>query len=180
MRWTRAAERTVKHWLAGSHGPGGDYLLVLTRESDIVLHAVLAAAGREDVHGPLGMGTMDGSGFDEKTGARPPPDPPRDGAAPAYHDGEYASSGSSDGTINGPDGTINGTIIPPWPSDLNRRQLWFLERLADGATAGAVHLQRRRGISARSARRDIADLMARGLVVFSGARKNGGYRLACS
>ena len=36
MGWTGAGERTVKHWLAGAHGPGGGHLLVLMRESEEV------------------------------------------------------------------------------------------------------------------------------------------------
>lgn len=48
MGWTGAGERTVKHWLAGAHGPGGGHLLVLMRESDEVFGAVAAACGRGD------------------------------------------------------------------------------------------------------------------------------------
>src|SRR3546814_18054196 len=48
MHWTGASERTAKHWLAGHHGPGGGYLIVLMRESEAVNEAVLTAAGRRD------------------------------------------------------------------------------------------------------------------------------------
>jgi len=48
MHWTGASERTAKHWLAGHHGPGGGYLVVLMRESEAVFEAVLTAAGRRD------------------------------------------------------------------------------------------------------------------------------------
>lgn len=47
MRWSGAGERTVKHWLAGTHGPSGKHLVALMRHSDAVLTAVLRMADRE-------------------------------------------------------------------------------------------------------------------------------------
>jgi hypothetical protein len=49
MGWTGAGEHTVKHWLAGLHGPRGDHLFVLMQESDAVFEAVLTAINRRDV-----------------------------------------------------------------------------------------------------------------------------------
>jgi hypothetical protein len=49
MRWTGANERTVKHWLAGTHGPSGEHLMTLVRHSDPVLKVFLALTGRECV-----------------------------------------------------------------------------------------------------------------------------------
>lgn len=46
MGWTGASERTVKHWLAGTHGPSGPHLIALSRHSDGVMMYVLTAAGR--------------------------------------------------------------------------------------------------------------------------------------
>ncbi len=48
IRWTGASERSVKHWLAGTHAPRGRHLLALMRHSDGVLRCVLTAAGRSD------------------------------------------------------------------------------------------------------------------------------------
>lgn len=47
MRWTGASERTAKHWLAGTHGPSGEYLIELLRNSDAVFRAVLTLSGRK-------------------------------------------------------------------------------------------------------------------------------------
>src|SRR6266567_4244714 len=55
MRWTRASERTAKNWLNGEIGPNGHYLIQLIRESDAVLHAILLAAGRQDVLAAIGI-----------------------------------------------------------------------------------------------------------------------------
>jgi hypothetical protein len=49
MRWTGASERSVKHWIAGAHGPSGEHLLSLMRHSDCVLGSCLVAAHRPDV-----------------------------------------------------------------------------------------------------------------------------------
>ena len=47
MRWTGASERTVKGWLGGYRGPGGEHLIALISQSDAVLTTVLRLAGRE-------------------------------------------------------------------------------------------------------------------------------------
>jgi len=49
MRWTGASERTVKHWLAGTHAPRGSHLVELVRHSDRVLAEFLRAADRGDL-----------------------------------------------------------------------------------------------------------------------------------
>lgn len=46
MRWTSVSERTAKSLLAGSHGPTGEHLVELMRNSNEVLAAVLSLAGR--------------------------------------------------------------------------------------------------------------------------------------
>jgi len=46
MQWTGACERSVKHWIAGTHAPSGSHLLGLMRHSDSVLERLLIASGR--------------------------------------------------------------------------------------------------------------------------------------
>jgi len=46
MRWTGVSERTAKNWLSGRCGPSGHHLVQLASQSDIVLAAMLALAGR--------------------------------------------------------------------------------------------------------------------------------------
>lgn len=46
IRWTGASERTVKHWLAGTHGPTGDNLVNLVANSDAVFKLLMNRAGR--------------------------------------------------------------------------------------------------------------------------------------
>lgn len=45
-QWTDADERTVKHWLAGTHGPSGAHLITLVQHSDTVLETILNLAQR--------------------------------------------------------------------------------------------------------------------------------------
>lgn len=46
MQWTRASDRSVKHWFAGTHGPSGAHLIQIMRHSNVVFSAVLSLAGR--------------------------------------------------------------------------------------------------------------------------------------
>ena len=46
-RWTGASERAVKYWFAASHGPSGEHLVALVKNSDAVWRAVLFMSGRE-------------------------------------------------------------------------------------------------------------------------------------
>ncbi|MBP7003439.1 DeoR family transcriptional regulator [Amaricoccus sp.] len=166
MNWTGAGERTVKHWLAGTHGPCGDHLLVLMRESETVFWAILAAAGRADMAatahiqavprvtsgtgllgqlaqavGPAGEKTPGGAGRDDR-------DDDRDRLGLEAHCGAA------------PD----------------QRRTWFLEVVGAGCQVGAVEIMERWRVSEKTARRDIAALKAKGLMEFVGTRRSGRYR----
>lgn len=49
MRWTGASERTVKHWLAGTHAPSGLHMVALCRHSDDLQKQLLICAGRGEL-----------------------------------------------------------------------------------------------------------------------------------
>jgi hypothetical protein len=49
MGWTGASERTVKNWLAASHGPSGEHLVQLARHSDEIFELFLLMAERKPV-----------------------------------------------------------------------------------------------------------------------------------
>ncbi len=55
MRWTGVSERTAKNWLAGSHGPAGEHLVELMRNSNEVMAAVLSLAGRGELQIGAGL-----------------------------------------------------------------------------------------------------------------------------
>ena len=46
MHWTGASESAAKTWLTGSHGPSGEHLVALVRNSDEVLNIFLSLTGR--------------------------------------------------------------------------------------------------------------------------------------
>jgi hypothetical protein len=47
MGWTGACERTAKNWLAGTRGPAGEHLILLLRNSDTALDAILRLSERQ-------------------------------------------------------------------------------------------------------------------------------------
>ena len=177
-RWTRASERTAKNWLSGTVGPNGHYLAQLLRESDTVLHAILSAAGRNDL-----LDSLDRS---LKIGSRP--DEPQ--SAVDIHARENDAQWHADtkplnlpyGSINDPtnDRENDRDIDPVNPTaqvPLNQRQRWFLEALARGGNMKSANITRQWGVAEKTARRDISGLKASSLVEFCGSHKRGAYRL---
>jgi hypothetical protein len=49
MRWTGVSERTSKNWIAGFHGPAGEHLIELLRNSDEVVATVLSLSARTEL-----------------------------------------------------------------------------------------------------------------------------------
>ncbi len=154
MRWTGASERTVKHWLAGHHGPGGEYLIVLLRESQAVFEAVLTAADRRDaivaarmlaVHSTIlevvSLAEREGFGLGDAHAARA-----------EQHDGP-AESGLHDRKNDPINDRNRGPAAPPPEGGLNARQRWYLEALAEGEDVRADDLQGCWSVSEKTARR---------------------------
>lgn len=46
MRWTGVSERTAKNWLNGTNAPRGVHLILLARESNAILKAMMLMADR--------------------------------------------------------------------------------------------------------------------------------------
>lgn len=164
MGWTGAAERTVKHWLAGSHGPSGSHLVILMQESDAVLGAILAAAGRGDVAPGLPVAAPGGISRTARSG-----ETHEVREAPDDRDHDRIRDRDDDRDRGGAAGLAQAS-----PAD---RQAWFLDALARDARVAASELMEAWGVSEKTARRDIAALAARGLVEFVGARRSGRYRM---
>ena len=55
MRWTGVSERTSKNWIAGSHGPAGEHLIQLLRNSDEVVATVLSLSARTELQITVGL-----------------------------------------------------------------------------------------------------------------------------
>ncbi|MBP7586462.1 MAG: HTH domain-containing protein [Thermoanaerobaculia bacterium] len=193
MGWTGAGERTVKHWLAGLHGPTGEHLLVLMRESEAVFEAVLAAIDRSDAAVAARMLAARRSLREAASLVQ------REQRRPSAAD-EPAVSRQQSEAARGPNDRENDRNRdrnrgrdhdrdPGHEDDLdfetrNRRRggsvgdrrTWFLERLRAGADIGATDIMERWSVSEKSARRDIAALKAAGTVKFVGSPRSGRYR----
>lgn len=49
MKWTGVNERTAKNWLSGRNAPSGAHLVMLARESNAVLKALMLMAERPEM-----------------------------------------------------------------------------------------------------------------------------------
>lgn len=175
MGWTGAGERTVKHWLAGAHGPGGGHLLVLMQESEEVFSAVVAACGRADRVSVAR--TSSGSDLrshpagawrvDQSSGRLDAERAARAGTNDRDHDRIRDRDDDRD-----PAGAVPRSAGSP-----DQRQAWFLEAVAARRPTAAADIVERWGVSEKTARRDIATLTASGLIRFVGTRRSGRYRV---
>jgi hypothetical protein len=177
MGWTGAGERTVKHWLAGLHGPTGDHLLVLMQESDAVFEAILTAINRRDAAVAARMLAAERS-LQEVASLMQ-----LERLRPSATD-ELATNGQEPEGTRGPHDRENDRNrdrdhdrerVDTSPRSSLRRS-WFLEALRAGRRVGATDLAERWSISEKTARRDIANLKATGLIEFLGSRRSGRYR----
>lgn len=73
--------------------------------------------------------------------------------------------------------TIQVTVDLDTASRLNQRQLWFLGRLQRGDAPHADAIAKTWGVTLRTARRDVAALVALKLARFVGPNKTGHYEL---
>jgi len=178
MRWTGASDRTVKHWFGGEKGPSGGYLLLLINKSDAVLHALLVAAGRDDVLAVDGVSALAGSidGALERTraiGARR-----RKESASAFgHEGRRPSHNGDDPENVPDDDPINDPETAANVVGLNDRQRWILRRLIHRQRISLAEVRRRFGVSEKTVKRDIAALKGRGLIRFVGSPRTGTYEI---
>ena len=49
MKWTGASQRTAKNWLSGTHAPSGVHLVLLARQSNAVVKAIMLLADRPEM-----------------------------------------------------------------------------------------------------------------------------------
>ena len=55
MKWTGVSERTSKNWIVGAHGPSGEHLIELLRNSDEVVATVLSLSARTELQIAAGL-----------------------------------------------------------------------------------------------------------------------------
>ncbi len=175
MVWSSANERTVKHWLSGTHGPHGDYLLVLLGKSDAVVDALIGTLPPDRLTElAIRLIRRGGGGhrlssdtlaqFSEALGPttmRP--------TMPALLRNPNSDPNDPDHALNGDPDSLDGY------SDLNNRQLWFLRQLDSGRQIRARDIRRQHNVSEKTARRDIAGLHRLNIIKYVGSRRRGQY-----
>ena len=72
---------------------------------------------------------------------------------------------------------IHVPVNVPINVPVNERQQWFLEQLSAGKQTKATDISAHWKVTEKSAKRDIADLKARGVIEFVGVPKKGFYRV---
>jgi hypothetical protein len=161
MRQTDASERTVKHWLSGQHGPDTVYFLRLVVSSPVIRAFFL--------------------GLIESPAATPLTEPVDRillaRAREAYTAGEAASGGAAAHRPRNDPYRVpeRDPINVPDQAELNERQRWFVDRVAEGR-CDAMEIATAWTVSLKTARRDIAALKEAGLICYVGSRRNGRYR----
>lgn len=175
MIWTSAKERTVKNWLSGTHGPHGDYLLVLLGKSDAVVDALLGTLppdrltelairlirrGGGEHRWPLTTLSQFGATSEFTSTPRP--------MAVSRRNPNGDPSDPDHGPNGDPD-SVDGY------ADLNDRQLWFLRQLNSGRQIRASDIRQQHNVSEKTAKRDIAGLHRRKIIKYVGSRRRGRY-----
>jgi CheY-like chemotaxis protein len=75
------------------------------------------------------------------------------------------------------DGPADDSTDNPADHVLNRRQEWILNELLNGAQIRRVHVERQLGVTEKTAKRDLTELVARGMIVYVRQGRDGYYRI---
>ncbi len=161
MHQTAAAERTVKHWLSAQHGPDTVYFLRLVVSSPVIRAFVLGL-----IESPAA--NTQAHQIDRVLLAA---------AREAYAAGEAVGGGPATNRRQNDLDRVpkRDPMNVPDPIELNERQRWFLDRVAEGRST-ANEIAAVWEVSLKTARRDIAVLQKALLLEYVGSRRKGRYR----
>lgn len=151
---TGAHPRAIRNWYEGINAPNCSNLVVLAQHTPVLLKAFLDVTGHKTVWE-----------FYERNGNR---------YDYAMRIKKFSAPGMvfSDRFV-----TINVTLDRKKAGDLNQRQLWFLSQLQAKGGPNAEEIAQIWGVTLRSARRDIAGLIDKRFIRFTGCNKTGFYEL---
>lgn len=147
-RLTKAHLRAIKNWYIAKNAPSSRYLLILARMSPSILRFILMQVGGEDLWDVFDLSQRQ---------VLKAPIREEETTKPAEKVAD-----------------VTTTVISRSPKE---RRKWFIDELTAGRKVTAEDLMARWNVNLRTARRDISDLVAAGLIVFRGSRKNGRYEL---
>ena len=146
-RATGANTETVKKWYNGQNAPSAAHLITLMRTYPSIYQTV------------MGLAEL----------IRPDPGPC---GGPSLSPNGIKSEIYTDNFVG-----INVLVPLALKGKLNERQLWFLGRLQQKETVRGNDIALVWGVTARTAERDVAALVAVDLVFYRGPRKIGKYQL---
>jgi hypothetical protein len=175
MGWTSAKERTVKNWLSGTHGPHGDYLLVLLGKSDALVDALIGTLPPDRLT-ELAIRLVRRAGTDRRLSSEAAQQSGessgRELMPPAARGSMHRSNFDPNDPIHDPKSDPN-TLGER--TALNHRQRWFLHQLNAGRRIRVGELRREHNVSEKTAKRDIAGLRQLNMITYVGSRRRGEY-----
>lgn len=153
-RLTGTNPRTVKNWYEAKNAPSAGRLLLLARTSPTLLKFILEQIGGGDLTDAFNLleGHMAGVQKEKKLPRKM----------------EIYSAVNC---------TINPTRSNGTGKKFNQRQIWFIEKMKRGENLRAEDIVYAWQVSLRTAKYDIAELMAAEIIEFRGAKKTGWYEL---
>lgn len=153
-RQTGVNPRAIRNWYEGVNAPNCGHLVALARHTPVIVEAFLGLVGYGDLW----------ELYQEKTWSQ---DNTMNRAKTCLSNAKYSDSNV----------TIQVTVDLDTASRLNQRQLWFLGRLQRGDAPNADAIAKTWGVTLRTARRDVAALVALELARFVGPNKTGQYEI---
>lgn len=153
-RLTGANPRAIKNWSEARNAPSSGHLLLLARSSPTLLRFILEQIGGEDLRDAflLLKGRIKIDDAKQKL--------------------NESSEIYSDKLV-----TIKVSINPEETDNMNERQLWFLGAVQYGHKPKAEDIAKTWRVTPRTAKRDLAGLLEKGLIIFTGAKKTGWYEI---
>jgi len=145
------SESTIKKWREGRNTPSLGHLLILAHHYRGVLETFLELSGNDYLIAHI-----------------------RCLRSPSYSHANGIQNNGKNVEIDPINDPANEAVNAE-STNLSSHQKWFLDAIRNGAKPSKSSLVKRWGVSERQAKDDIADLKARGLIRFVGAKKNGRY-----
>jgi len=151
---TGVNRNSISKWYHGSNAPKSAHLLLLAKSYPNILRMILQLINRGDIWELCLRHSIP----QKMLSARP-----KTRTRQSIYKDRFVS--------------INVVVDALTSGQLNKRQLWFLGRLQQGDSVKAENIVSVWRSTPRTARRDIAGLIAVRLIRFTGARRNGRYEL---
>lgn len=153
-RLTGTNPRTVKNWYEARNAPSAGRLLLLARTSPTLLKFILEQIGGGDLTDAFDLLQGQMTGIPQRR--------------------KLSKNSEIYSAVNC---TINPACSNQTSKHLNQRQIWFVEKMKQGENLRAEDIMYAWQISIRTAKYDIAELIAAEIIKFTGSKKTGQYQV---